>query len=230
MALLRGSEFPKRSFSAGESGRALAACYAGADVFVFPSRTDISGSGVMIEALAAGIPVAAYPVPGPVRCLTAPKAAARPIFARYGRLHGALQLDQGTVPRTWPQLRSGSQHRPVSRRTEPESPLQRTARAARRLDLRRACCSLAGRNCLHRRSVGRSERGGPSYFSIPERNRGPAHSSMPHATASWLVDNTALSFEQIAEFCGLHILGGPGDGRRSRQLLEVYRARSGPLG
>ena len=29
---------------------------------------------------------------------------------------------------------------------------------------------------------------------------------MPHATASWLVDNTSLSFEQIAEFCGLHIL------------------------
>ncbi|MGY6550785.1 MAG: cell cycle transcriptional regulator TrcR [Erythrobacter sp.] len=29
---------------------------------------------------------------------------------------------------------------------------------------------------------------------------------MPHATATWLVDHTALSFEQIAEFCGLHIL------------------------
>ena len=29
---------------------------------------------------------------------------------------------------------------------------------------------------------------------------------MPHATASWLVDNTALSFSQIAEFCGLHSL------------------------
>jgi len=29
---------------------------------------------------------------------------------------------------------------------------------------------------------------------------------MPHATASWLVDNTSLSFDQIAEFCGLHIL------------------------
>lgn len=29
---------------------------------------------------------------------------------------------------------------------------------------------------------------------------------MPHATASWLVDNTSLSFEQIAVFCGLHIL------------------------
>ena len=29
---------------------------------------------------------------------------------------------------------------------------------------------------------------------------------MPHATASWMVDSTALSFEQIADFCGLHIL------------------------
>ena len=29
---------------------------------------------------------------------------------------------------------------------------------------------------------------------------------MPHATAAWLVDNTSLSFSQIAEFCGLHIL------------------------
>ncbi len=29
---------------------------------------------------------------------------------------------------------------------------------------------------------------------------------MPHATAAWLVDNTALTFDQIATFCGLHIL------------------------
>ena len=29
---------------------------------------------------------------------------------------------------------------------------------------------------------------------------------MPHATAAWLVDNSSLSFDQIAEFCGLHIL------------------------
>jgi uncharacterized protein len=33
-----------------------------------------------------------------------------------------------------------------------------------------------------------------------------AYPLMPHATASWLVDNTALTFDQIAEFCGLHIL------------------------
>jgi len=29
---------------------------------------------------------------------------------------------------------------------------------------------------------------------------------MPHATATWLVDQTGLSFEQIAQFCGIHIL------------------------
>ncbi|NLR69609.1 DUF1013 domain-containing protein [Novosphingobium sp. ERN07] len=34
----------------------------------------------------------------------------------------------------------------------------------------------------------------------------PTYPLMPHATASWLVDNTALTFEQIAEFCGLHML------------------------
>jgi len=33
-----------------------------------------------------------------------------------------------------------------------------------------------------------------------------AHPLMPKATAVWLIENTALSFEQIAEFCGLHIL------------------------
>lgn len=39
--------------------------YAGADVFVFPSRTDTFGN-VMLEALACGTPVAAYPVTGPI--------------------------------------------------------------------------------------------------------------------------------------------------------------------
>jgi glycosyltransferase involved in cell wall biosynthesis len=45
-------------------GETLAAAYAGADVFVFPSRTDTFGL-VVIEALSCGTPVAAYPVPGP---------------------------------------------------------------------------------------------------------------------------------------------------------------------
>ena len=34
----------------------------------------------------------------------------------------------------------------------------------------------------------------------------PTAPLMPHATAAWLVDNSALTFEQIATFCGLHIL------------------------
>jgi hypothetical protein len=42
----------------------LPAIYAAADVFVFPSRTDTFGL-VMLESLACGLPVAAFPVPGP---------------------------------------------------------------------------------------------------------------------------------------------------------------------
>mgnify|MGYP001007393058 CR=1 FL=1 len=46
-------------------GEELAQHYASADVFVFPSRTDTFGL-VLLEALAAGVPVAAYPVTGPI--------------------------------------------------------------------------------------------------------------------------------------------------------------------
>ena len=56
--------YPDAHFLGSQQGRALAACYAGADVFVFPSRTDTFGL-VMIEALACGTPVAAFPVAGP---------------------------------------------------------------------------------------------------------------------------------------------------------------------
>lgn len=52
-----------------KTGAALADCYRAADVFVFPSRTDTFGM-VLIEALACGLPVAAYPVSGPVDILT----------------------------------------------------------------------------------------------------------------------------------------------------------------
>jgi len=46
-------------------GEALARVYASADVFVFPSRTDTFGI-VLIEAMASGAPVAAFPVAGPL--------------------------------------------------------------------------------------------------------------------------------------------------------------------
>ena len=63
------TQFPDVHFMGPLSGRALAGAYAGADVFVFPSRTDTFGL-VMIEALACGTPVAAYPVSGPVDIIT----------------------------------------------------------------------------------------------------------------------------------------------------------------
>jgi len=57
--------YPDAVFTGSRQGEALAAHYASADVFVFPSRTDTFGL-VLIEALASGVPVAAYPVPGPL--------------------------------------------------------------------------------------------------------------------------------------------------------------------
>lgn len=57
-------EYPGAYFAGARHGAALAAAYAGADVFVFPSKTDTFGL-VVLEALASGLPVAAYPVTGP---------------------------------------------------------------------------------------------------------------------------------------------------------------------
>lgn len=61
--------FPDAKFMGKRSGAELAGFYAGADVFVFPSKTDTFGL-VMIEALACGTPVAAYPVAGPIDIVT----------------------------------------------------------------------------------------------------------------------------------------------------------------
>ena len=63
------ARFPDVHFMGTMKGAALAGAYAGADVFVFPSRTDTFGL-VMIEALACGTPVAAFPVSGPVDIVT----------------------------------------------------------------------------------------------------------------------------------------------------------------
>jgi glycosyltransferase involved in cell wall biosynthesis len=57
-------EYPQVLFTGPRHGEALARAYAGADVFVFPSLTDTFGL-VILEALACGTPVAAFPVTGP---------------------------------------------------------------------------------------------------------------------------------------------------------------------
>ena len=56
------AEISWRRLSSAKQGAELASCYIAADVFVFPSRTDTFGL-VNIEALACGLPVAAYPCP-----------------------------------------------------------------------------------------------------------------------------------------------------------------------
>ena len=57
--------YPKVTFLGARHGEELATLFASADVFVFPSRTDTFGL-VLLEALASGTPVAAYPVTGPI--------------------------------------------------------------------------------------------------------------------------------------------------------------------
>ena len=90
------AEFPDVRFTGVLGQQALASLYNAADVFVFPSRTDTFGL-VLLEAMACGLPVAAYPVTGPIdvigdspagaldedlraaclRALTIPRAVAR---------------------------------------------------------------------------------------------------------------------------------------------------------
>ena len=60
--------YPDAVFVGEQQNEALAAFYAGADVFVFPSLTDTFGL-VLLESLASGTPIAAYPVTGPADVL-----------------------------------------------------------------------------------------------------------------------------------------------------------------
>jgi glycosyltransferase involved in cell wall biosynthesis len=90
-ALRRG--FPAAHFLGALHGAPLAAAYAGADCLVFPSRTDTFGM-VMVEALASGVPVAGYPVPGPLDIVGAEGCGPG---GRAGARIGAVDPDLGTA-------------------------------------------------------------------------------------------------------------------------------------
>lgn len=97
--------YPEAVFMGALGGEQLANAYRAADVFVFPSLTDTFGL-VMIEALACGLPVAGFPVPGPLDIVGAdgrgPEGALR---QRIGVLdddltaaiRGSLHLDRGAA-------------------------------------------------------------------------------------------------------------------------------------
>ncbi len=87
-------DYPQAQFLGYLSGEALAAQFAAASVLVFPSRTDTLGL-VMLEALACGTPVAAFPVAGPLDVLQAGVTGMMDEdLARACR--AALQLDRTT--------------------------------------------------------------------------------------------------------------------------------------
>jgi glycosyltransferase involved in cell wall biosynthesis len=109
--------YPSAHFAGNQTGDALTAHYAAADVFVFPSRTDTFGL-VLLEALASGVPVAAFPVPGPLdvvggsdvgvldedlraaalAALTIPRERCREYALAYTWAHCATQFLQSLAP------------------------------------------------------------------------------------------------------------------------------------
>ncbi|MCX7318841.1 MAG: glycosyltransferase, partial [Hyphomicrobiales bacterium] len=85
-------KYPDAVFLGALQGEALARVYSGADVFVFPSKTDTYGL-VLLEALASGVPVAALPVTGPKDVI-----GSAPVGVLSNDLHSAclaaLQIDR----------------------------------------------------------------------------------------------------------------------------------------
>ena len=97
--------FPAAHFAGPRQGEDLARHYAAADVFVFPSLTDTFGL-VVLEALASGLPVAAFPVTGPKDILAGSAAGALDQDLRRAAL-AALALDPAAARRhaerySWP--------------------------------------------------------------------------------------------------------------------------------
>jgi glycosyltransferase involved in cell wall biosynthesis len=89
--------YPDAVFAGARQGAELASYFRRADVFVFPSRTDTFGL-VLIEAMASGTPVAAFPVRGPIDVVKDPEAGVLDEDLGAAAL-AALRLDRGKVAR-----------------------------------------------------------------------------------------------------------------------------------
>ena len=88
-------KYPNAHFTGAKFGDELARYFADADVFVFPSKTDTFGL-VIIEAMATGTPVAAYPVTGPVDIIPGSSAGVCSEDLRQASLD-CLELDRAKV-------------------------------------------------------------------------------------------------------------------------------------
>jgi len=91
------AKFPDTVFHGAKYGEELADHYQQADVMVFPSRTDTFGL-VLIEAMACGTPVAAYPVTGPIDVIRDRSAGVLDEDLRAAAI-AALALDRAVVRR-----------------------------------------------------------------------------------------------------------------------------------
>jgi len=132
--------YPDVVFAGPKEGEELARYYAAADVFVFPSRTDTFGN-VVLESLASGVPVAAFPVTGPrdvigdapvgaldedlqaaaLRALTIAPVACRTFACRQSWRASAEQFLAAIVPFNKPFLKQPRPGRLVSMRTRRSS-------------------------------------------------------------------------------------------------------------
>jgi glycosyltransferase involved in cell wall biosynthesis len=86
------AEYPDAVFTGPKQGEELARTFAAADAFVFPSRTDTFGL-VLLEALASGTPVAAFPVTGPIDVIGDAPVGVLDEDLKAAAL-GALQVDR----------------------------------------------------------------------------------------------------------------------------------------
>jgi glycosyltransferase involved in cell wall biosynthesis len=91
--------YPAVEFRGARFDADLAAHFAGADVFVFPSLTDTFGL-VILEAMASGVPVAGYPAPGPIDIIPGSNAGALATSLNDGLREACLaclELDPAVV-------------------------------------------------------------------------------------------------------------------------------------
>jgi glycosyltransferase involved in cell wall biosynthesis len=88
-------QYPDVIFKGAKAGDDLAREYASADVFVFPSRTDTFGL-VLLEAMASGLGIAAYPVTGPIDVVTPGVTGCLSEDLRAAALE-ALKLDRDQI-------------------------------------------------------------------------------------------------------------------------------------